>query len=43
MRRLSRIMQKALNAVTFKEERKGVLTHAEKKVHMRMTQRKIWR
>lgn len=43
MRRLSWIMQKALNAATCKEERKGDLTHIEKKVHVRMIQREIWR
>ena len=39
MRRLSWIMQKALNAATCTEERKGDLTHIEKKIHMRMIQR----
>ena len=43
MRRLSWIMQKALNAVTCKEARKGDLTRIERKVHVRMIQREIWR
>lgn len=34
-------MQKALNAATCKEERKGDLTHIEKKVHVRMSERDV--